>query len=221
MDLCLLIHSPSPTPSNHAPVITPQPPLVDIVLPSEPGPTVIPDPVILPGLSPPAKSSPPLSAPFITQPEQLARPLTTIPPIPSSLNSVSTLSTRVFVDTGGATSFAGRHPLKDVQEPRFRVRGSKTDAAKLHEAVKVAERAEKATNLKDGVDAIVKSRDSEIKELSERLCVTEKTIRTLVNGETHYKKRREPNTFNALVHMASNEMNSGNVGLTLPLWQAH
>ena len=75
------------------PVITPQPPLVDIVLPSEPGPTVIPDPVILPGLSPPANSSPPLSALFITQPEQLARPLTTIPPIPLSLNSVSTLST--------------------------------------------------------------------------------------------------------------------------------
>jgi hypothetical protein len=45
--------------------------------------------------------------------------------------------------------------------------------------------------------------------------VTEKTIRTLVNGETHYKKHRQPNIFNVLVHRATDEMNAGNVVSTV------
>jgi hypothetical protein len=97
------------------------------------------------------------------------------------------------------------------------VRESQSDAVKLGQAERATARSQKAAGLRDGVDAIIKSRDSEIKDLSEQLFVTEKVIRALVNGETHYKKRREPNLFNALVHKATDEMNMGNVASTLIL----
>ena len=45
--------------------------------------------------------------------------------------------------------------------------------------------------------------------------MTEKVICTLVNGETHYKKHRQPNIFNVLVHRATDEMNTGNVATTI------
>jgi hypothetical protein len=116
-----------------------------------------------------------------------------------------------FVDTGGATSFASRNPLKDIQPPRFRVRNSKSDAVKLGQAAKIAARSQKTEDLKNGVDAILKSRDREIKDLSEQLDVSERIIQKLVNGETNYTKHREPNMFNALVHKATDEMNTGKI----------
>ena len=153
-------------------------------------------------------STPPLPAPG-----QPATPSTVITPSISS-DTAPILPKQVFVDTGGATCFADRNPLKDVQPPRFRVRKSKSDAMKLGQAERIAARAQKAEQLKKGIDAIVNSRDREIRDLSEQLDVTEQNIRKLVNGETNYKKHRKPNIFNALVHKMTDEMNMGNI--TLP-----
>jgi hypothetical protein len=114
-----------------------------------------------------------------------------------------------FVDTGGATSFAQRHPLKDVQISRFRVRGSKSDAVKLGQAERRTQKAEKASQLQEGVDGIIKLRDHAIKELADKLSMDEKSIQTLVNGGTHYVKHRRPGAFNTLVHKATGEMNEG------------
>jgi isopropylmalate/homocitrate/citramalate synthase len=114
-----------------------------------------------------------------------------------------------FVDTGGATSFASRNPLKDIQPPRIRVCGSKSDAVKLGQAAGIAARSQNVDDLKIGVDTIIMSQDREIKDLAEQLDVSEKRIQKLVNGETYYKKHREPNMFNALVHKATDEMNTG------------
>ena len=114
-----------------------------------------------------------------------------------------------FVDTGGATSFAQRHPLKDIQAPQFRVRGSKSDALKLSQAEDRALKAGKVDHLQEGVKAIIKVWDDAIKDLSNKLSVHEKVIRTLINGETHYVKQRRPNAFNALVHKATEEINNG------------
>ena len=140
------------------------------------------------------------NSPPLPPPGQPARSL----PVHSVLKST-------FVDTGGATSFASRNPLKNIQPPRFQVRNSKSDAVKLGQAAEIAARSQKAEDLKIGVDNIIKSRDRDIHELSEQLDVTEQRIQKLVNGETHYKKRREPNMFNALVHKATDEMNTGNI----------
>ena len=85
---------------------------------------------------------------------------------------------------------------------------------KLGQAERIAARAQKAEQLKKGIDAIVNSRDREIRDLSEQLDVTEQNIRKLVNGETNYKKHRKPNIFNVLVHKMTDEMNMGNI--TLP-----
>jgi hypothetical protein len=114
-----------------------------------------------------------------------------------------------FVDTGGATSFAQRHPQKDIQVPRSRLRGSKSDAVKFSQAEMRAQKADKAGNLQEGVEAIIKLRDDAIKDLADKLSVHEKVIQNLVNGGTHYVKHRRPGAFNALVHKATGEMNDG------------
>ena len=114
-----------------------------------------------------------------------------------------------FVNTGGATSFTQRHPLKDMQTPQLRVRKPTTDATKLGRAERSAQKADKAGKLQEGVDAIIKLRDQAIKDLADNLSVHEKAIQTLVNGGTHYVKHRRPGAFNALVHKATGEMNDG------------
>jgi hypothetical protein len=114
-----------------------------------------------------------------------------------------------FVNTGGATFFAQRHPLKDVQTPRFRVRGSKSDAVKLGEAERKLRKAEKAAQLQEGINAIIKLWNQGFKDLAEKVSVHEKVIQNLVNGGTHYVKHRQPGAFNALVHKAAGEMNDG------------
>ena len=86
---------------------------------------------------------------------------------------------------------------------------SKSDAIKLGQVAKIAARLQKAEELKIGVDAIVKSRDREIKDLLVQLDVSEHSIWKLVNGQTHYKTHREPNIFNALVHKVTDAMNAG------------
>ena len=74
----------------------------------------------------------------------------------------------------------------------------------------MAAKSKKAEDLTNGIDAIIDSRDREIKDLAAELDVSEQNIRKRVNAETHYKKRREPNMFNALVHKMTDEMNTGN-----------
>ena len=158
-----------------------------------------------------------LSQPISQPPLTIVSPPNT-PPLPPP-GQPSTCSTSdapfslkpTFVDTGGATSFASRNPLKDVQPPRVRVRNSKSDAVKLGQAAKIAARAQKLEELNIGVDAIIKSREGGIKKLSEELDVSEWKIQKLVNGERHYKKHREPNMFNALVHKVTEEMNTGDL----------
>ena len=89
------------------------------------------------------------------------------------------------------------------------MRNSKSNAIKLGQVAKIAARSQKAEELKIGVNAIVKSCDREIKDLSVQLNVSEHSIRKLVHGQTHYKTHREPNIFNALVHKVTDEMNAG------------
>jgi hypothetical protein len=135
--------------------------------------------------------------------------LSIVPPSSVSARFSSPILQPGFVDTGGSTSFAQRHPLKDVQVPRFRVRGSKSDAVKLDQAERRAQKADKAEQLQEGIDIIIKLRDLAIKDLADKLSVHEKVIQTLVNGGTHYVKHRRPGAFNALVHKATGEMNIG------------
>ena len=72
-----------------------------------------------------------------------------------------------------------------------------------------AQIADKAGNLQEGVEAIINLWDHAIKDLADRLSVHVKVIQNLVNGGTHYVKRRRPGAFNALVHKATGEMNDG------------
>ena len=95
------------------------------------------------------------------------------------------------------------------------MRASKSDALKLGCAERAAAKSLKAEELKNGVEVIIKSRDRDVKELSEQLDISEQKIQNLINGETHYKKPREPNMFNALVHKMTEEMNQGNITLTI------
>jgi hypothetical protein len=80
---------------------------------------------------------------------------------------------------------------------------------KLGKAERTLRKAEKAAQLQEGVDAIMKLRDDAIKDLAGKLCVHEKVIQNLVNAGTHYVKHRRPGAFNALVHKAAGEMNNG------------
>ena len=172
-------------------------------LPPSTGPENIP---LSASLSQPSSQYPPLPPPGqCPSHSSLKTPLASV----SSLDAPNLKP--AFVDTGGATSFAGRNPLKDIQPARARVRNSKSGAVKLGQAAKIAARSQKANYLKIGVDAIVRSQDRDVKELSEQLDVSERSIKKLVNGQTHYKKHREPNMFNALVHKVTEEMNTGNI----------
>ena len=80
---------------------------------------------------------------------------------------------------------------------------------KLGEAERKLRKAEKASQLQDGVNTIIKLRDHTIKELGDKLDVHEKIIQNIVNGGTHYVKHRCAGAFNALVHKATGEINSG------------
>lgn len=80
---------------------------------------------------------------------------------------------------------------------------------KLDQAERKKLRESNAEELKEGVDAIIKSRDVSIKVLAEQLSISEKTIQTLVNGAMHYVKHRKPSVYNALVHKATAELNDG------------
>ena len=77
---------------------------------------------------------------------------------------------------------------------------------KLGEAERRLRKAEKASQLQEGVDTI---RDHAIKELGDKLDVHEKIIRNIVNGGTHYVKHCCAGAFNALIHKATGEMNGG------------
>jgi hypothetical protein len=164
---------------------------------------------------PPSPSAQPVeAAPPLPTPQAILLSLPAPgPPLvvqPTSVQPSSTVPLKEgFVDTGGATTFASRNPLKDIQPPRFRFRDSQTDAAKLGRADKKLKRDGKADALREGVEEIVKSRDAAIKDLAQELDMTEKAVRTLVNGETHYVKHRKPSMYNALVHKAKSEMNDG------------
>ena len=89
-----------------------------------------------------------------------------------------------FVNTGGATSFAQRHPLKDVQVPRSHLCGSKSDAMKLSQAEMRAQKADKAAHLQEGVEEIIKLQDHTIKDLADKLSVHEKVIQKLKWGDS-------------------------------------
>ena len=80
---------------------------------------------------------------------------------------------------------------------------------KLGEAERKLHKAEKAAQLQEGVDTIIKLRNQAIKDLVEKVSVHEKVIQNLVNGGTHYVKHCQPGVFNALVHKAAGEMNDG------------
>jgi hypothetical protein len=80
---------------------------------------------------------------------------------------------------------------------------------KLGDAERKLRKAEKAAQLQEGVDAIIKLRNDAIKDLAGKLSVHEKVIQNLVNAGTHYVKPRRPGAFNALVHKATGEMNNG------------
>jgi hypothetical protein len=208
MDLSRLLSSPSPV----CPTTTTDVPLTTTFIPYIPEPSV------------PPLCDPPFASPQITHP---ALPLSTpqsnslpaassstaipdfIPSLPSSARPSVPIVNPGFVDTGGATSFAQRHPLKDVQAPRFRNRGSRSDAVKLSNAERKLHKAEKAAQLQEGVDTIIELRNQAIKDLAEKVSVHENVIHKLVNGGTHYVKHRQPGAFNALVHKAAGEMNDG------------
>jgi hypothetical protein len=96
-----------------------------------------------------------------------------------------------FVNTRGATSFAQQHPLRDVQTPCFCVHGSKSIAVKLDKAKRKLHKAEKAAQLQEGVDAIIKLWNQDFKNLAEKVSVDEKIIQNLVNGGTHYVKHHQ------------------------------
>lgn len=206
------LSTPSPSTQLPGPPSTqlPSPPSTQLSSPPSPPCTQLPSPPCpqLPGppipLPTPQLNPLPASGSPIPSP-----PITSVPPLENSARpSVPFLKVN-FVDTGGATSFAQRHPLKDVQIPRFRVCGSKSDAVKLGEAERKLRKAEKASQLQEGVDAIIKLRDHAIKELGDKLDVHEKIIRNIVNAGTHYVKHRRAGAFNALVHKATGEMNGG------------
>ena len=136
-------------------------------------------------------------------------PLSIVSPLVTSFRLAALTLNPGFVDTGGATSFAERYPQKDVQPPRFCVRGSQSDAVKLGQAERKARRVENTEQLNEGVANIIELQDNAIKSLSEKLFVNKKVIWSLINGESHYLKTRGPNGFNALVHKATEEMNDG------------
>jgi hypothetical protein len=211
-----------PTPVNNAPPINfdfveyPYDGLESLTAPHlDPPPTSVlpqhaawPLPTLPITLRSPLPASPPQEHPSLDSPAPLTQAA-----LPNTTSARPSLPAPIlkdgFVDSGGATTFATRHPLKDVQPPRFRVRQSKSDAVKLGQAERKKLRESKAEELKEGVDAIIKSRDVSIKVLAEQLSIAEKTIQTLVNGATHYVKHRKPSVYNALVHKAKVELNDG------------
>ena len=235
MDLSHLLSGASPAPLYQPSWATP----VDHVLPTVsdfPGSTLSPPRWIFP----PVHESPPPQLSQCRPPTLSPQPVDAASPLPSPQADFSSLpapgltpatsivqrtsakpSSTVplkegFIDTGGATTFATRNPLKDIQPPRFRLRESQSDAAKLGRAEKKLKRDGKADDLREGVNRIIKSRDAAIKDLALEIDMTEKAIQTLINGETHYVKHRKPSMYNALVHKAKSEMNDG-MPLLLPL----
>ena len=80
---------------------------------------------------------------------------------------------------------------------------------KLGEVERKFHKAEKAAQLQEGVDTIIKLQNQAIKNLAEKVSVHEKVIQNLVNGGTHYVKHHQPGAFDALVYKAAGEMNNG------------
>ena len=114
-----------------------------------------------------------------------------------------------FVDTGGATSFVQRHPLKDVQVPWYYIHGSKNDTIKSSQSQKKVQAADKAAQLHKGVDIIIQAQDNTIEDLAAKLSMKPKAIHVIINSETNYTKQHHPNTFNALIHKTMIDMNNG------------
>ncbi|KIJ92384.1 hypothetical protein K443DRAFT_13644 [Laccaria amethystina LaAM-08-1] len=198
MDLLRLLSDASPTPLYQPSWATP---VDDVPLTNSdfPGSTLSPPRWIFPPVhespqrqlsqfQPPSPSpqlvhaTPPLPSPqadFSSLPAPGPTPPASIVQRTSAKPSSTVTLKEGFVDTGGATTFASRNPLKDIQAPRFRIRESQSDATKLGRAEKKLRRDEKAGTLREGVDGIMKSRDAAIKDLAQELDLTEKAPRQL------------------------------------------
>jgi len=128
--------------------------------------------------------------------------------VPKPIRRV-TFSQNENLDSLGTSTWQSRNPTNSVLLPRIRAGQHKSDAEKASVAARSLKRKEKTTDLEEAIQAIIDNRDDAIQELAQLHSVSVKCLAKRVNATSNYHPTRGPNIFNALVSLASVELNEG------------
>ncbi|KAG1738700.1 hypothetical protein EDD22DRAFT_787178 [Suillus occidentalis] len=112
------------------------------------------------------------------------------------------------MERGDSSSWASRNPTRPVIPTRSHP-AHLTEAQKASRALKTAQNKERSKALQDAIAQFVQDHGKKLHELALAHHVSDDHVKNLIGLQTHYKKTREPQLRNALVHAKSKEVNKG------------
>ncbi|KAG2742986.1 hypothetical protein P692DRAFT_20643627, partial [Suillus brevipes Sb2] len=112
------------------------------------------------------------------------------------------------MERGDSSSRASRNPTRPVIPTRSHP-AHLTEAQKASRALKTAQNKERSKALQDAIAQFVQDHGKKLHELALAHHVSDDHVKNLIGLQTHYKKTREPQLRNALVHAKSKEVNKG------------
>lgn len=113
-----------------------------------------------------------------------------------------------IMERGDSSSWASRNPTRPVIPTRSHP-ARLTEAQKASRALKTAQNKERSKALQDAIAQFVQDHGKKLHELALAHHVSDDHVKNLIGLQTHYKKTREPQLRNALVHAKSKEVNEG------------
>ncbi|KAG1855300.1 hypothetical protein F4604DRAFT_1932362 [Suillus subluteus] len=162
-------------------------------------------------VSPPSLPSPTLSSTSSEDsiwthvedlPEQDASPT-----LPADDDPTVSFTDRIM-ERGDSSSWASRNPTRPVIPTRSHP-ACLTEAQKASHMLKTAQNKESSKALQDAIAQFIQDYGKKLHELVLAHHVSDDHVKNLIGLQTHYKKTREPQLHNALVHAKSKEVNEG------------
>ncbi|KAG1825231.1 hypothetical protein DFJ58DRAFT_738557 [Suillus subalutaceus] len=114
-----------------------------------------------------------------------------------------------MMDRGNNSSWAARNPTHPVIATRSNGGGRLTKAQKASHALKTAQNKEQSKALQEAITQFVQEQGKKLHDSALAHHVSDDHVKNLIGLETHYKKARELQLRNALVHAKSKEVNEG------------
>jgi len=112
------------------------------------------------------------------------------------------------MERGDSSSWASHNPTHPVIPTRSHP-ACLTEAQKASHALKTAQNKERSKSLQDAIAQFIQDHRKKLHELALAHHVSDKHVKNLIGLQTHYKKTREPQLHNALIHAKAKEVNNG------------